>query len=156
MRSFFTQFKCHVEPIVSTQKVLEFISKAPDVLGPWQDMRCFQRGVGNDISKKHSLFFSILTDIRNCHRFRLKHWALVNNISDYCRGSKTVSENMASYFRHHVHPSTRCVVIGECTGTTELERDKGNTLGSKQHRLLSGCVSVLICQSRGLVHCLVS
>ena len=52
---------------------------------------------------------------------------------------------MASYFGHRVHPSTRCAVIGECAGTTKSEGDKDNTLGSKQHRLLSGCVSVIIC-----------
>ena len=44
---------------------------------------------------------------------------------------------MASYFGHHVHPSTRCAVIGECAGTIKSERDKGNTLDSKQRRLLS-------------------
>ena len=145
IKSVFTEFKRHFEPIVNTQKVLDFMGKAPDVFGSWWDMRCCHRGVGNDTSKKHSLFFCMLAEIRNCHKFRLKHWALVNNISDYCRGSKTVSENMACYFGHHVHPNTRRRVLGDCAGTTKTERAKGNTLASKQRRLLSACRSVIIC-----------
>ena len=115
------------------------------MFGSWWEMRCHQRGVGNNMSKKHSVFFSILAEIRNCHKFRLKYWALVNNVSDYCRGSRTVSENMACYFGHHVHPSTRSAVMGHCAGTSKIERAKGNTRANHQRRLLSGCASVLIC-----------
>ena len=41
MKSVFTKCKQHFEPIVSTQQVLDFISKAPDVFGSWWDMRYY-------------------------------------------------------------------------------------------------------------------
>ena len=116
LSSVFHKYCCHAEPIVPTSDLLCLIEKAPAKFGDYWTFRCHQRGVGNDLAKRHALFFAILGDIRSSHKYRLKHWALVNNIADYCRGVSVASKKMSCYFGHHVHPTTRWATVNGMAG----------------------------------------
>jgi hypothetical protein len=127
----FTSYRCHADPIVPTSELLRVIEQAPVKFGDYWHYRCHQRGVGNDLAKRHSLFFSILGEIRASHKYRLGHWALVDNIADYCRGIRVASEKMSCYFRHHVHPTRRTTSVNELAGNDKASRESGNTLTDK-------------------------
>ena len=59
------------------------------------------------IPRLRTVFFSILSRIRQANRRKLQYSAVINNISDYSRGVKAGAEKAAAFHGHHVHPTTR-------------------------------------------------
>ena len=125
--SVFKKYRCHAKPIVPTSDLLRLIDPPPPNLAT-TGLIIFTSVALAMTKLKTTLFvFSILGEIRAAHKYRLEHWALVNNIADYCRGVNVASEKMSCYFGHHVHSTisarrhfSEVSRIDEQTGAGEL------------------------------------
>ena len=94
LRSLFTNFKDHSSPVVETPEILTFTERAPAIFGDTWNLRCDLRGVKpyqkeekeHNILRIHSVFYEILAMTRIANRKELKHWALIQSVSNFAWG----------------------------------------------------------------------
>ena len=153
MESAFTEFKNHSEPIISVPDIKVFIKEAPAIFGDVYKLLCDTRSVrknqkaeqGRNLDREHSVFFDMMCLARQVNRKKLKHWAMIQNVTNFARGVGRSAEKAISYFGNLVSSTTRLSVFGNLTGNLKMGRATNNTLKHKQTRALRVQNALILC-----------
>ena len=113
--SVLTEFWCHADPIIATDKMKEFIAEAPSIFGELWHIMCVLRGVKPNQArekdrtegKMNEVFFELMSLTCIANRKKLLYWAMIQNISNFARGVGRTAECAFGFFGHTLSPTSR-------------------------------------------------